>query len=90
MKDFRINPSESERKREIRICQSPIAERETLYLSLINNVWHADSNETSERAYITGLFGTAILPTPFTGEADRQEVITTIAKLNPQYNVVVR
>jgi len=90
MKDFRINPNETNREREIRICQSAVAERETLYLTLINNTWHADSNETSERAYIIGLFGTAILPTPFTGEANRQDVIATIAKLNPQYNVAVR
>ncbi len=46
--------------------------------------WLADFENDAE---IKALFGTTILPTPFTPAADKYRVMEEIKKLNPGYDV---
>jgi len=61
--------------------------KETLVLVIVNGFWMADFIETSEAARIKQLFGSTLVPMPFTAEANREDVIANTAKKNPQYKV---
>lgn len=50
------------------------------------NGWMTDFVGDSE---IQSLFGTTIIPTAFTAQADSQDVIEEISRLNPRYEVVL-
>lgn len=61
--------------------------KETLVLVAIKGIWHADYVETAEAAKMRSLFGTTVLPMPFTTEAPTANVIAAAAKGNPQYKI---
>lgn len=61
----------------------------TVTLRVHDGEWVADWAGTTDADRIRGLFGTAILPTPFRAEIDGEEVRATIAGLNPGYTVQV-
>lgn len=98
MKDFRINPNETAREREIRICQSPaFVKRQIFPVTAVNcdntielfrnrNGWMAKHTDPDVRA----LFGTDTIPTAFTSQASATEVLAQIQKLNPNARVYLR
>ena len=51
--------------------------------------WVAEFAETSEAATIRELFGTTILPMPFTVRAERDRIVAEVEALNPGCVVVV-
>jgi hypothetical protein len=61
--------------------------KETLVLVIVNGFWVADFIETSEAARIKQLFGSTMVPMPYTAEANREDVIAIAQKQNPQYKV---
>ena len=61
----------------------------TLRLKKGPDAWYVDFAETEQAARIRDLFGTTVIPTPFTASADAARVISAVAKLNPGYAVVL-
>lgn len=59
-----------------------------IVLTLGKNGWNAEWFGY-EREEVIDLFSTAVLPTPFTAQADHMMVKSEIEKLNPGYIVVI-
>jgi hypothetical protein len=62
---------------------------EVITVSVRGGLWVADWSDTAMRQQIIGLFGSALVPTPFTFMRDGNEVIARLQALNPEYRVVL-
>jgi hypothetical protein len=97
MKDYEVYRYETEREREIRICQEPHGEqpamdRITLFTTPDSQVNCKFTGPHAER--ITDLFGTDVLPSAFslfslyhTNDSLREDIRRQIAALNPGCDV---
>lgn len=63
---------------------------ETLHLSIVNGSWVCDFTGTKEEANIRNLFGTTMLPTPYTAKANPDAVIARIQERNPTFIIAVK
>lgn len=70
--------------------RGPELTREVIYLVLINGTWYTDWTSTSKLAFITNLFGTYLVPTVYTFQADRTDMVNHLQALNPEYTIKVR
>lgn len=52
--------------------------------------WAVDWSETSQARFVARLFGTELIPTPFTRLAEAGTVQRHVQRLNPEYRVEVR
>lgn len=59
----------------------------TIFLAL--DMWHADMEHATGAAEIEDLFGTYILPTPFTAKTDVITVSQDLAQRNPGHEILV-
>jgi hypothetical protein len=93
MRDFRINPNETEREREIRVCQSPAFGVEQIILSIAVNGNVMATHRGGEESRMVTLFGSSTIPTPYTFAGVRDvehfgaEILRNIQKLNPTCHV---
>jgi aspartate carbamoyltransferase regulatory subunit len=63
--------------------------KDTLVIRRIKQGYVVDYSKTRDAVRIYSLFNTVILPTPYTAQANVDTVLAAIAKLNPEYNVVI-
>ena len=54
-----------------------------------NGQWMSDCLGTPQEAEVKALFGTTILPTPWTDQTPGNTVAKELARLNPGYNIVI-
>lgn len=62
--------------------------KQILVLVTDGQAYHADYSSTDEADDMRRLFGTTIIPTAFTANADPTMVQAEIQRLNPQYDVM--
>ena len=63
---------------------------ETLVLSRNHTGWNVDFRDSFEASEIVRLFGTTILPTPFTASASLETVLRNVQAQNPSARIIVR
>jgi len=63
---------------------------QTLHVMPAGDCWVVEWANTEKADHIRGLFGSTLVPTPFTRVANGQEVANHIARLNPDYAVALR
>ena len=61
----------------------------TLVIVAGEDTWMVDFENTPEWGEIMQLFGSTLIPTPYTLNREPASVMRQIAALNPQYNVVL-
>jgi hypothetical protein len=60
----------------------------TITLIHTSSAWLVDFSQTDDAGNMRHLFGTCILPTPFTGSASYEMVRARIQQKNPGFDVV--
>lgn len=61
----------------------------TIQIILQNNTWHADMTHATGAEEIKELFGTYLLPTPFTAKSATETVVASLRKRNPGHEILV-
>ena len=61
----------------------------TIEIFLTNNTWHADMSHADDAEGIKKLFGTYVLPTPFTAKTEVANVAQELERKNPGHEILV-
>jgi len=61
----------------------------TITIFLNDNTWYADMRRADDAEEIQELFGTYILPTPFTAQSSATKVSDVLTQRNPGHEILV-